>query len=83
MNKDGWVIYGYSWCPYSKRAINLLKSKNIQYLFVDVNIHNLKKIHLKKLNNSKKLTLHNTFPFIFHHQTFIGGYDDLKIYLSN
>jgi glutaredoxin 3 len=77
---NGWSIYGCSWCPYNKKARELLDSKNIKYNYYDVeqspfnSRDNYKKMMANYIGN------HLTTPAIFKNGKLIGGYTDLAIY---
>ena len=64
-------IYVLNNCPWSKRAIRLLKASNINY---DVQIIDSDEL-FKKLNQKSN---HNTFPQIFVDDNFFGGFDELS-----
>ena len=64
-------IYTLNNCPWSKRAIRLLNSSNIDH---DVELIGSDK-EFEKLN---LITNHLTFPQIFLDDQFFGGYDELS-----
>ena len=80
--KGTYIIFFVDECPYCQKALELIRSKNINYKGYD--IHHIKgdmpKL-LKVLNNNAALikfnTFHTTKPIIFLDCQFIGGYDDL------
>ena len=64
-------------CPWSKRALRLLNSSDINY---DVEI--IKNDEDFKIVN--KISKHETFPQIFVDGSFFGGYDELSdLYRKN
>lgn len=73
--KDGQVtMFSLSYCPYCKKAKNLLNTKKIPFQAFEVDnneISNDLKNELQKTTNQK------TFPSIFFGLQFIGGSDDL------
>jgi glutaredoxin len=62
---------------------DLLKSKNIEYEIVDCDEYLLenKDIFLSFIK-SYSLNEWKTFPMIFHNGKFIGGYNEVVIYLD-
>ena len=64
-------IYTLNNCPWSKRAIRLLNSSNIDH---DVELIRSDE-EFEKLNS---ITNHHTFPQIFLDDQFFGGYDELS-----
>lgn len=81
------ILYSTS-CPFSINAINMLKSQNVRFKGYDIDNmrHNLKDILVSLRNvdfeNKTSLDSHNTKPIIFHKQTFLGGFDELKEHFS-
>lgn len=65
------IIYTKNYCPYCKRAVALLKSKEIPFQEIDVTYDN------QKFNEVMKQTGWDTVPQIFIEGSFIGGCDDL------
>jgi len=65
-------IYTWSYCPYCKKAVALLKEKNID--FVEIGIDGDK----EKFEELAKATNQRTVPFIFMGDEFIGGYTELE-----
>ena len=64
-------IYILPDCPWSKKALNLLKSLNINY-----NSHII--TNDEEFNNINIITSISTFPQIFINNQFIGGYSELS-----
>tara|TARA_Y100000780_G_scaffold227069_1_gene242263 strand:- start:544 stop:819 length:276 start_codon:yes stop_codon:yes gene_type:complete len=77
-NKKIFTVFYTEYCPYSIKAINLLKIKNLEYKSYIIN--DMDKI-LSNLNKNKHLTgfksSHKTKPIIFFDTQFIGGYQEL------
>lgn len=71
-NKGTYVVghYKYPKCPSCDDAKELLKSKDIQYTFVQAD----KKLFGKVMGVTKSITV----PQIFMDGEFIGGYEDLQ-----
>ncbi|AOY76148.1 glutaredoxin 3 [Clostridium formicaceticum] len=65
------TLYTKDYCPYCKRAVALLQSKNVAFNEIDVTHDEttFKEIQAK--------TGWDTVPQIFIHGEFIGGCDDL------
>lgn len=72
------LVYGRSSCPYCVEAVNIFKSKNLDYVFFD---HENDRSFLKQV---KKFYNHETVPIVLKIKretgivSFIGGCDDLK-----
>jgi glutaredoxin len=87
-NNDMFTIFGLSTCIYCKKTLNLLKNKNLQFKYYDMDKYHqffikfLYKINELKPNFNIDLT-HDTFPVIFYNQKFIGGFDELNNYLTH
>lgn len=64
-------IYTKDYCPYCKKAVALLQSKNVAFNEIDVTHDDAIFEEVKKLTGS------DTVPQIFIHGEFIGGCDDL------
>jgi glutaredoxin 3 len=64
------VIYTTSYCPYCSAAKALLRSKNIQFVEVDVTNNPARRAEMERLSSRK------TVPQIFVDDKPIGGYDD-------
>tara|TARA_B100000989_G_scaffold269091_1_gene224270 strand:- start:125 stop:439 length:315 start_codon:yes stop_codon:yes gene_type:complete len=71
---DGWTVYGAEWCEFCKQATNVLKSKEIAFVYHDIDEYGgaAVKDRLKDLTNNFQ-----TIPMIFDGKTFIGGFTDL------
>lgn len=65
------VIYTKDYCPYCKKAVALLQSKNVAFNEIDVTNDEA------TFEEIKKKTRWDTVPQIFIHGEFIGGCDDL------
>ncbi|ABR50404.1 glutaredoxin 3 [Alkaliphilus metalliredigens QYMF] len=65
------VLYTKDFCPFCHRALDLLKSKEVEFTNVDVT-HDL-----ETFKTVIKRTGSDTVPQIFIDDEFIGGCDDL------
>jgi glutaredoxin len=76
-NKKGFTIYGYSYCPYSKKAIEACKNLKHKYKFIQIDDN--KNYYQKCLNGYKGYNKerHATFPIIYRNDMFIGGSDSI------
>ena len=72
---DGWTVYGKRTCGYTIKSMNLLRSKNIPYNFVDVS-DSVMRTKIIKQSGIK------TVPVIYKGARLIGGCSDLERYLS-
>lgn len=85
---DTYVIFFTYGCPYSERALQLLRNKHVPYKGYDINEinGNMQKL-LLILNKNKDLigfdSNHKTRPVIFLNGKFLGGYDQLSKSFDN
>ena len=79
------TLYVKRSCPFSQNAIAKLRKNH------SLTIHDVDKLGgtmpvvsaLKRNNFIPAKSSHNTVPIIFdHNASFVGGYDQLEIYLS-
>jgi glutaredoxin len=66
-------VYGKEWCVYCDRAKTLLKSKNLDYVYYDI----------EKDDDARNWSLERsegqkTVPIIFNNDNYIGGFDQLR-----
>jgi glutaredoxin len=76
-----WLVYHYTWCPFCKAALKILKDKNQKVKKIDIEkIGGKDRVikSLKKLNLLPEKSKHNTVPIIFKNYKFIGGLRELK-----
>ncbi len=66
------IIYTSSFCGFCYRAKTLLKSKNIPYKDIDVDLDYEARNEMVKKSNGR-----TSVPQIFFKDHHIGGYDDL------
>ena len=83
---DLFIIFYSDWCPYCKKTFQLLKQTNQKYKGYDIDkIGGMDKL-LEKLKAGKSKThfnkSHKTRPVVFYKGKFIGGYDDLKLFIK-
>lgn len=69
------IIYIKPHCKYSINAVKLLVRNKLSHKIVLINNQETQH-HIKIFHNFF------TFPQIFYKNKFIGGYDDLQIYIS-
>lgn len=74
----GVVIYTKSWCPYCKKAKNLLERKKLE--FTEIEISDNEELRQEMIQNSDGRT---TVPQVFIDGKHIGGYDDLYEYFDS
>ena len=65
-------LYTWSYCPYCKRAKELLENKNIAYFEIIIDGDDVKKEELYQKTGQ------NTVPYIFINKEFIGGCSHLE-----
>ena len=72
-------IYGMSKCPYCERALELLDMRGDPYVYYNVQEDSKRWDELVKWNEgSERVTL----PAIWDEDEFIGGFTELREYLS-
>ena len=86
-NKDIFIVFYSDWCPYSVKALELLKNNKRSF-----KAYKIDKIRggmdrlLDNLKRQSKMTQfdkdHTTRPIIFLKGKFIGGHDDLVTHLD-
>lgn len=74
LNND-WVIFGTKTCPFTRKAVFLLKYKENQPEFIDKE-GNMKNVYEKL----KTFLSHDTIPLIINDGNFLGGYSQLLEY---
>ncbi len=65
------LIYLTPWCPYCRRALELLRSKGVEFATFDVSGDSVARRWLYQLSGQQ------TVPQIFIGGRSIGGYDDM------
>ena len=71
------IVFGSSYCQFCKKAEILLKSKKIEYVFIEIDNLNESKFW----NFFKQYFKVTTVPQIFINYSHIGGYNDLQHFL--
>jgi GrxC family glutaredoxin len=66
------LIYTTTYCPYCSAAKALLRSKNVEYVEVDVTNDPARRAEMERLSSRR------TVPQIFIDDQPIGGYDDAR-----
>lgn len=88
---DTYIIFFTYECPYCQKALAILKESDVPYKGYNLNdIDGGQQSFLKQLNYQKMLddynkshnVVHQTRPFIFYNQQFIGGLSDLQLLLN-
>lgn len=64
------TVYGAEWCKFCKKTKDLLDSKYIEYIFIDID----EKVEESEVLIEKGL---KTIPQIFEGGNLVGGYSDL------
>ena len=64
------VMYSTQWCPYCEHARRLLRSKDVEFMEIDVESAN----HRQEMQQRSG---RRTVPQIFIGDTLVGGNDDL------
>lgn len=80
INDNNMVFIALSWCPYCKKARDLIKNLKAKYIeYVITNADN--KEDFKQLIKTKLNVEQNTFPYIYLGEYLIGGASDLESYI--
>jgi len=69
------LVYTKENCNYCDKTKSLLNSSKIPFSAIS------KESSEDSISKFKKEFKHTTFPFIFHKESFIGGYSDLLCYI--
>ncbi len=75
---NGWVMYGLSWCPYRKKATELLTQKGISYMYYDIEQEPFNGKEKFKEIMKEYLNGQSTTPAIFYNGKLVGGYSELQ-----
>ncbi|HDS1605746.1 glutaredoxin 3 [Stenotrophomonas maltophilia] len=65
------LVYTKSWCPYCRRAMELLKEKGVQWKSIDIGSDPARRQAMVEASGR------GTVPQIFINGTHVGGCDDL------
>ncbi len=71
MTQPAVTVYTSNWCPYCRRAKDLLTQKNV--LFTEINVDDEAQLRQEMIARSKRRTV----PQIFVGDKHVGGCDDL------
>jgi glutaredoxin 3 len=64
-------MYATEWCPYCRRAQQLLKSKGAEFETIRVDLEPERREEMMRLSGRR------TVPQIWIGETHVGGYDDM------
>jgi glutaredoxin len=74
-----YTIYTKNDCSYCTKVKELLKHESVMIINCDSYLESDRSLFLQTMD-SLTGRMHRTFPFVFHHTRFIGGYDDTLEY---
>jgi glutaredoxin 3 len=66
-------VYTTTYCPFCTRAKNLLKSKGVAFVEIDVTDDDALRAKMVEMSGGRR-----TVPEIFINGEIVGGFDDLK-----
>jgi glutaredoxin len=80
------LIFGKEYCPYCQNSRKIIKESNRKHMYFPLEKEN----NVDMVNQLRKYDFipesHNTVPIVISYikkiPKFIGGYDDLELYLS-
>ena len=70
-------IYYKSWCPFSQKALSLLKAEGVAFTGIDVTADRVRETEM--IQRAGRTSV----PQIFLDDEKIGGYDDLKAFVAS
>ena len=73
------TVYGRPGCMYCHYAVKLLKSKEIDFDYIDIYKENLSKSDVSKIINQPVQTM----PQILHGEHYVGGCTELMGYVKS
>ncbi len=78
------VIFSKPSCKYCTKSYDLLNNNNIEYYKFDVG-ELVDNVEFDEIYNKLQLLTNKakTYPMIFIEQKFIGGYNELQLYVKN
>lgn len=86
-NDTKFTIFYSEWCPWSVKAVNLLKEKNVKFkgYIIDKICKDVKTLSKYFLEDSSINydPNHLTRPIVFKNKKFVGGYTELVEYFSS
>ncbi len=71
------IVHGRANCPFCSKAVELLNKNNSKMVYIDI----MAPENLQALDELKELG-HTTVPQIYFNDDYIGGYEDLILYLA-
>ncbi|MDH5432829.1 MAG: GrxA family glutaredoxin [Gammaproteobacteria bacterium] len=72
------TIYGRPGCGFCTRARQICLAKNLEHQYIDIWEENISKEDLSRKVGEPVYTV----PQIFHGDTYVGGCEDLEVYLA-
>lgn len=75
---DRVVVYTTDYCPYCRAAKDLLRSKRVAFVEIDVTHDEVARAKLVRMTGGR-----TTVPQIFVDGKAMGGYDDLTAFFRN
>jgi glutaredoxin len=86
--KGTFIIFFIYECPYSRKALDLLKNNNLSYKGYDINTINggMEKLLEVLKKNAELINFdirHKTKPIIFLNGKYLGGFEELSKYLMS
>ncbi len=70
-------IYYKSWCPFSQKALSLLRTKGVAFMGIDVTANRAREAEMIRRSGRTSV------PQVFIDDERIGGYDDLKAFVAS
>ena len=84
-NSNKWTVYTKSGCPYCYKVKDLLNINKVDYDIIDcdelLKDSKLKEEFLSYIESRANIK-HRTFPIVFDHNVFIGGFDKTSEYMD-
>lgn len=72
------TVFGRPGCGFCTEAKRVLESKELPFKYIDIHAENISPADLEKTIGKPVKTV----PQIFHGETYIGGFQELDVYLS-
>ena len=72
-SKTGYTVYGAEWCPWCRKAKDLLTKKGVSFCFHDVETIPFYDREIRKLVKKDATSI----PQIFHRGKYLGGFAEL------
>jgi glutaredoxin len=79
------IIYGKEMCEFCDKAKEICRQYEIEFEYhsVDDRFDGVKNMSVLKNKLIKENRMVKTVPVIWHHNKFIGGYNELMSYIEN